>query len=603
MSHPDPALSISDPHPPPTTTTAAAAPAAANGPADIESGHATKGAPISGDIEKGSRSGSGASVRSAGAGSGSGTGFYRKYRVFIHAFIFCLFTGWWIASLVLHRADKNWVVPFLFWLCIALRIITLYLPVSLVFKPVQSLWKHTAVRAAALVPSKLRTPLSAVLVVAVYLIGAFASPESLNNTRDNRAVSLFGLLVFVGVLWATSKHRAHVKWHTVLVGMLMQFIIALFVLRTGVGYDIFHFISGLAEDLLSFAKDGVAFLTSAEISQLGMFFISVLPAIIFFVALVQLLYYWGILQWFIGKFAVFFFWSMQVSGAEAVVAAASPFIGQGESAMLIRPFVPYLTLAEIHQVMTSGFATIAGSVLVAYIGMGINPQALISACVMSIPASLAVSKLRYPETEESLTAGRVVVPHDEGEERPANALHAFANGAWLGLKIAGMILSTLLCILALLGLCNGLLTWWGRYLNINDPPLTVELIVGYVCYPVAFLLGVSRDGDLYKVAQLIGTKLIANEFVAYTRLQQEPEFETLSDRSRLIATYALCGFANIGSLGTQIGVLSQVAPSRAGDVSRLALSALVAGAISTLTSASVAGLVVTDQRQFTTPTL
>ncbi|RPB08227.1 hypothetical protein P167DRAFT_494437 [Morchella conica CCBAS932] len=566
-----------------------------------------KSAPISGDIEKGSRSGSGASVRSAGAGSGgagSGSGgLYRKYRVFVHAFIFCLFTGWWIASLVLHRADKNWVVPFLFWLCIALRILTIYLPVSLFFKPIQTLWKHTAVRFVTFVPSKLRTPLSAVLVIGVYLIGAFASPESLNNTRDNRAVSLFGMLVFVGVLWATSKHRAHVKWHTVLVGMLMQFIIALFVLRTGVGYDIFHFISGLAESLLSFAKDGVAFLTSTEISQLGMFFISVLPAIIFFVALVQLLYYWGILQWFIGKFAVFFFWSMQVSGAEAVVAAASPFIGQGESAMLIRPFVPHLTLAEIHQVMTSGFATIAGSVLVAYIGMGINPQALISSCVMSIPASLAVSKLRYPETEESLTAGRVVVPQDASEEKPANALHAFANGAWLGLKIAGMIMSTLLCILALLGLCNGLLTWWGRYLNINDPPLTVELIVGYICYPIAFLLGVSRDGDLYKVAQLIGTKLIANEFVAYTRLQQEPEFETLSDRSRLIATYALCGFANIGSLGTQIGVLSQVAPSRAGDVSRLALSALVAGAISTLTSASVAGLVVTDQRQFTTPTI
>lgn len=294
---------------------------------------------------------------------------------------------------------------------------------------------------------------------------------------------------------------------------------------------------------------------------------------------------------------------MQVSGAEAVVAAASPFIGQGESAMLIRPFVPHLTLAEIHQVMTSGFATIAGSVLVAYIGMGINPQALISSCVMSIPASLAVSKLRYPETEESLTAGRVVVPEDGSEERPANALHAFANGAWLGLKIAGMILSTLLCILALLGLCNGLLTWWGRYLNINDPPLTVELIVGYICYPIAFLLGVSRDGDLYKVAQLIGTKLIANEFVAYTRLQQEPDFQTMSDRSKLIATYALCGFANIGSLGTQIGVLSQVAPGRAGDVSRLALSALISGAISTLTSASVAGLVVTNQRQFTTPTI
>jgi CNT family concentrative nucleoside transporter len=132
-------------------------------------------------------------------------------------------------------------------------------------------------------------------------------------------------------------------------------------------------------------------------------------------------------QWFIGKFAAFFFWSMRVSGSESVVAAASPFIGQGESAMLIKPFVAYLTQAELHQVMCSGFATIAGSVLVAYINLGVNGQALISSCVMSIPASLAVSKMRYPEEEESLTAGRVVIPEDNGE-RSANALHAFANG-------------------------------------------------------------------------------------------------------------------------------------------------------------------------------
>ena len=176
--------------------------------------------------------------------------------------------------------------------------------------------------------------------------------------------------------------------------------------------------------------------------------------------------------------------------------------------MLIKPFVAHLTQAELHQVMCSGFATIAGSVLVAYISLGVNAQALVSSCVMSIPASLAISKLRYPEEEETLTAGRVVIPEGDGD-RPANSLHAFANGAWLGLKIAGMILATLLCIIALLGLANGLLGWWGSYLNINDPPLSVELIVGYICYPIAFLLGVPRNGDLFKVSKLIGIKLIA----------------------------------------------------------------------------------------------
>lgn len=369
-------------------------------------------------------------------------------------------------------------------------------------------WNHTATPFVNAIPSKLRTPAAAVLVVAVILIGAFVSEESQDNTRDNRAVSLFGLLVMICGLWATSRDRSKIVWQTVIVGMLVQFVVAVFVLRTGVGYDIFNFISGLASDLLGFAGEGTTFLTDKSVLKTNWFLVSVVPAIIFFVSLVQLLYYSGILQWFIGKFAVFFFWSMRVSGAEAVVAAASPFIGQGESAMLIRPFISHLTMAEIHQIMCSGFATIAGSVLIAYISIGVNPQALISSCVMSIPASLAVSKMRYPETEETLTAGRVVIPEDE-ENRPANALHAFANGAWLGLKIGGMIAATLLCIISFIGLINGLLTWWGHYLNINDPPLTLEMIVGYLCYPISFLLGVPRTDDLYKVAKLIGVKLVA----------------------------------------------------------------------------------------------
>jgi CNT family concentrative nucleoside transporter len=279
-------------------------------------------------------------------------------------------------------------------------------------------------------------------------------------------------------------------------------------------YDIFNFIAYLATTLLGFAAQGTAFLTSEDIVNLHYFISGVIPPIIFFVAFVQLLYYWGWLQWAIGKFATIFFYGMKVSGAEAVVAAASPFVGQGESAMLIKPYIPHLTDAELHQVMTSGFATIAGSVLAAYISMGISAQALVSSCVMSIPASLAISKLRYPETEESLTAGKIIIPKDE-DERPANSLHAFANGSWLGIKIGGMIVASLLCILALLGLVNGLLGWWGRYLNIDNPLLSVELILGYLFYPIAFLLGVEREGgDLLKVSELIGIKIVANEFVA-----------------------------------------------------------------------------------------
>lgn len=209
--------------------------------------------------------------------------------------------------------------------------------------------------------------------------------------------------------------------------------------------------------------------------------------------------------------------------------------------MLVRPFVPHLTLAEIHQVMCCGFATIAGSVLVAYIGLGLNAQALVSSCIMSIPASLAVSKMRYPETEETLTSGRVVVPEDDDESghRATNALEALANGAWLGIKIAGMIIATLLCIIALVSLVNAFLTWWGKYWNITDPDLTLELILGYLLWPVAWLLGVPAK-DVYRVAQLIGMKIIENEYVAFNALTTQETYMSMGARSKLIATYACC---------------------------------------------------------------
>ncbi|CAN8103252.1 unnamed protein product [Discula destructiva] len=518
---------------------------------------------------------------------------YRKFKPVFHLAIWAVWTAWWIFGLVYHRNDGlGWLKPFLLYLCITIRLVTLWAPVSLFWNPVKLVWRHTAFRVYEAIPAKLHQPLAALVTVAVFFIGSMVPEETGDNTRANRAVSLAGLVVMIALMTVTSRDWRKIPWHTVIGGMLTQFIIAVFVLRTQAGYDIFNFISFLARTLLGFALDGLAFLTSTDTTALTWFLISVIPAIIFFVSLVQLLYHVGLLQWFIGKFAHFFFWTLRVSGAEAVVAAATPFIGQGESAMLIRPFVPHLTLAEIHQVMCCGFATIAGSVLVAYIGLGLNPQALVSSCIMSIPASLAVSKMRYPETEETLTSGRVVVPEDQ-EDKAANALHAFANGAWLGIKIAGMIVATLLCIIAIVALFNAFLTWWGKYWNITDPDLTLELILGYILYPIAALLGVPGK-DIYRVAQLIGMKIIQNEFVAFNALTTDANFLAMSSRSKLIATYACCGFGNIGSLGTQIGVLSQIAPGRAGDVSRVALSALFSGILATLTSASVAGMLYVD---------
>lgn len=518
---------------------------------------------------------------------------YKRYSWVVHLFWGLFFTAWWISIVAQDKHRHMWLIPTILWLMIIIRLITFHTPTRYLLIWANWVWQRTVVRCISFIPEKFRTLAAAIGAVAVILIGTFASPEYPGSKRSDRAISFFGCVVAIFGLWATSNNRKAVQWHTVISGMLIQFIVALFVLRTKCGYDIFNFISFLARKLLGFARDGVAFITTSEISQYTYFFFSVLPAIIFFIAIVHIFFYWGLIQWAIGKFAYFFFWAMRVSGAEAVVAAASPFIGQGESAILIKPFIPHLTKAEIHQVMTSGFATIAGSVLVAYISMGINPQALISSCVMSIPASLATSKLRYPETEESLTANRVVIPDDEDEE-VHNVLHAFANGASLGIKIAGLILTNLLCIIALVALINALLTWFGGFWNINN--LTLEMILGYILYPVAFLLGAPRD-ELYMIAKLIGVKLIQNEFVAYSMLQSE-EYSHMSIRGEMLATYALCGFANLGSIGTNIAVLGSLAKTRQGEVARLAFSSLITGAISTLLSAAVAGMVLADMTPF-----
>ena len=237
---------------------------------------------------------------------------YKKFRPLVHFAIFAVVTGWWVSGLVLHHDDMNWLIPFLVWLFIMIRLVTFYIPISYVSRPMRWTWNRTFAYGTSFIPEKYRLPLGAAGTVATILVGSFASKETEDNTRENRAVSLFGLVVLLFGLWITSRNRKAINWHPVIVGMLLQFLIALFVLRTEAGYDIFDFISGLARSLLGFAKDGVAFLTTDEIAHQGFFFFSVLPAIIFFISLVNLLYYWGTLQWFIKKAGVFFHWAMRM---------------------------------------------------------------------------------------------------------------------------------------------------------------------------------------------------------------------------------------------------------------------------------------------------
>ena len=315
------------------------------------------------------------------------------YSVYFQVGGWLIFTGWWIAGLILHHRDKNWIVPFLLWLSLTLRVISTLVPLAGAWKSVQWTWSRTAVRLVSCIPPKLRLPVVTLFVTAVILVGAFTIRESEQNSREDRTISLLGYVTLVFVLWATSHNRKKVNWRTILVGVLVQFVVALFVLRTPAGYDIFHFVSTLADDLLGFADEGVGFLTDASITKLGWFLTAVVPPIIFFIALIRILYHYGFIPWFIGKFALFFWWSMDISGAEAVAAAASPFIGQGENAVLIKPFIVHLTNAEIHQVVSHSVRQrmqlkwrrcvldLAGSVLGAYIGLGINPQVLVSSCV------------------------------------------------------------------------------------------------------------------------------------------------------------------------------------------------------------------------------
>jgi CNT family concentrative nucleoside transporter len=438
-------------------------------------------------------------------------------------------------------------------------------------------------------PYRNRLAIGWLCLLAIVFGSAFGFKLPANSTYGDRAISVLGLFIFQFGFWVSSKDRSQVPWPTIIVGLFLQQAIALFVLKTKAGFAIFKWTATLASDFLENSNAGSGFFFNPSVVAQDWFFVNTLGAIIFFIAFVQMLFYLGVMQWFIKHFAWFFFKLMNISGAEAVVAASSPWIGQGESACLVRPYVDIMTESELHLTMTSGFSTIAGSVMAAYINFGVPAQNLVTSSVMSIPASIAISKMRLPEKEEPVTRGHITVDRgDDGKSKPANALHAFSRGALFGLIVAGQILANVLTILSLVATINGLLTWIGRGFGIHH--LTLELTIGYIFYPVTFFLGVPRH-EILRVSQLLAQKLVANEFVAYQSLQAITASQTpLSPRAYTIASYALCGFGNLGSLGIQIGVLSSLAPSRGKVIARIAPSALICGFISTLQTAGIVGM-------------
>lgn len=499
---------------------------------------------------------------------------------------FVIFTGFLAAAYALQVPKGYNQENLVLGLCYAffcLKMIFNYVPFSVVLNPFMKCIHFVGD------PLMRIRPLYRILgysffVLAVIVVTVFSLPEDETSPRIRRLIALFGMFVFLFMLWCSSANRKKINWNTVLTGLLFQFILALFVFRCSVGHDIFDWASKFAQGYLAKAWYGTDFIFGDAVANSGIFAVSVFPTLIFFAATVQILYYYGILQFLLERSAKFFMAVLQTSGAESIVAVASPFLGQSENALLIKPFMPYLTKSELHQVMTSGFATISGSVLYGYIAMGVSGEALLTSCIMSIPCSIVVSKLRMPEDDVPLTAHEVRVP--PSDDKPANALHAAGGGAATGMNIALLMCANLISLLALLYTVNAFLTWLGNFLTIHE--LTLQLITGYIFVPVAWLMGVD-DKDVVAVGQLLATKVWANEFVAYQALMTEYT-GVLSARSALVVTYALCGFANLGSVGMQIGVLSTLAPKRSGDIARVAVSACVCGAFSTWISAAVAGM-------------
>ena len=441
-----------------------------------------------------------------------------------------------------------------------------------------------------------------------------AAEEARGGTIPERAVSLLGLLVFIALAYAMSVNRGAVPWRTVAWGVGLQFVFALLILKTYPGRWVFERLNEVFTGLLGYTAEGARFVFGNlvmnnvpvgpaggpmdAVGQTGTwantgayFAFNVLPTIIFFSSLMTLLYYFGIMQKLVKAFAWVMLRTMGTSGAESLSAAGNIFMGQTEAPLLVKPFVKEMTNSELHSVMTGGFATVAGGVMAAYVGMlmAYFPNIaghLIAASVMSAPAALAISKIMYPEVEEPTTRGRMKI---ELEKVDANAIDAAARGAGEGLGLALNVAAMLIAFIALLALFNGIVGGVAGWFGLE---LSIQKILGWLGAPLAWLMGTPWK-DALAVGTLIGEKTALNEFVAYLHLAEMLQGgQELSARAVVIATYALCGFANFSSIAIQIGGIGGLAPDRRHDLSRLGLRAMIAGTLASFMTACVVGVLI-----------
>ncbi|OCU01147.1 solute carrier family 28 member 3 isoform X2 [Xenopus laevis] len=414
---------------------------------------------------------------------------------------------------------------------------------------------------------------------------------------SNQLISFGGLVMYVLLMFIFSKHPTKVHWRQVFWGVGLQFLLGLLILRTKPGYDAFDWLGIQVQTFLEYSNTGSKFVFGEK--YLDHFFaFKVLPIVVFFSTVMSMLYFMGFMQWLIKKVGWLMQKTMGTSPTESLVAAGNIFVGQTESPLLIRPYLEHLTRSEIHAVMTAGFATIAGSVLGAYISFGVSSSHLLTASVMSAPAALAVAKLFWPETEPIKVNMKHGMTLEKGEAR--NILEAASQGASASISLIANIAVNLMAFLSLLAFFNSALSWLGNMFDY--PQLSFEVICSYVFMPFSFMMGVDWE-DSFILGKLIGYKTFFNEFVAYEylaglikkRKDSGPMYiegikQYMSIRSETIATYALCGFANFGSLGITIGGLSSMAPSRKGDIASGAIRAMIAGTVACFMTACIAGL-------------
>ncbi len=405
-----------------------------------------------------------------------------------------------------------------------------------------------------------------------------------------RFTGILGLVTMLGLAYAFSSNRRAIRLKTVAWGLGLQLAFAVLVLRVDIGRRVFQMAGDTVSRLLSYSYVGSQFVfgdLGKQGSHLGFYFaFQVLPTIIFICAFFAVLYHFGVMQFIIKIAAWVMTRVMGASGAESLNIAASIFMGQTEAPVTIRPFLPDLTRSELMTVMTSGMAHVSGGIMAAYIAFGIEPKHLLSAVIMTAPGTLLMAKMLVPETEQPRTAGRVVMPESEEEaEKEENLLGAVARGTTDGLHMALNIAAMLIAFLALIALADGIMGGIHHWLSWF--PESLEGIFGAVFAPVAWVIGVPWH-DCGVIGTLLGTRMVLNELVAFSMLG--PMKDALDPRSFTIATFALCGFANLSSIGIQIGGIGALAPNKKGELARLGIRAMLAGTMANLMSASIAGM-------------